>query len=148
MAAQNRIAIDKALQLLFPNRSCEIKKLNSICEACIKAKMCRLSFFPSEYKSENCFDFIHSDVWSLAPIDRLHNEKYFIMFMDDKSWVTWIYFLNKKSEVFETFKLFHSMVHNQYQSNIKTFCTHNGFEYINNDIKNFSKINSIENNMP
>ena len=58
-------------------------------------------------------------------------KKWFITFIDDYTHVWWVYLLKKKSEVAKTFKDFHSMIQNQYNTNIQIFHTNNGKEYFN-----------------
>lgn len=45
--------------------------------------------------------------------------------------------LKKKSEVKHLFKMFHSLVHTQFELNIKTFQCDNGTEYLNGTFKEF-----------
>ena len=46
--------------------------------------------------------------------------EYYIMFIDDYSRKTWIYFLKAKSEVFEEFKEFKALIENLSDKKIKT----------------------------
>lgn len=39
---------------------------------------------------------------------------YFVTFVDDYSWVTWVYLLINKSDVCTTFKSFYNMIHTQF----------------------------------
>lgn len=59
-------------------------------------------------------------------IDSYDGFKYFMMFIDDYSRVTWIYLLNSKNDVCHIFKDFHSMVTTQFDNKIKGFCSNNG----------------------
>ena len=63
---------------------------------------------------------IHSDLCGPLPITSVGGSKYFMLFIDDYSRMTWIYFLQKKLEAFETFKIFHVMIENQAQCKIGT----------------------------
>jgi hypothetical protein len=54
---------------------------------------------------------------------------YYVSFIDDFSRKTWIYFLRKKSEVFEKFKEFKALVENQIEKRIKVPRTDNGREF-------------------
>jgi hypothetical protein len=51
---------------------------------------------------------------------------YYVSFIDDFSRKTWIYFLRKKSEVFDRFKEFKALVENQTEKIIKVLRTDNG----------------------
>jgi hypothetical protein len=54
---------------------------------------------------------------------------YYVLFIDDFSRNTWIYFLMKKSEVFDRFKEFKALVDNQIEKIIKVLRTDNGGEF-------------------
>eukprot|EP00253_Pinus_taeda_P031240 PITA_31240 len=58
-------------------------------------------------------------------------------FIDDFSRNTWIYFLKKKSEAFETFKEFKALVENQTEKKIKVFRTDNGGEFCSKEFEEF-----------
>ena len=60
----------------------------------------------------------------------MNGSKYILTFIDDYSKYCWIYFLNQKSEMFETFKVFKSLAKNTLGKNIKTLTSDNGGEYI------------------
>ena len=64
---------------------------------------------------------------------------YYIIFIDDYSRRTWIYFLKQKesTEVLSKFKEFKALVENQSGQKIKTLRSDNGGEYISNIFKNF-----------
>lgn len=55
--------------------------------------------------------------------------KYFILFTDDFSRKTWVYFLQENSEVFEAFKSFKALVENESEKKIKILRTDRGGEY-------------------
>eukprot|EP00253_Pinus_taeda_P002681 PITA_02681 len=52
---------------------------------------------------------------------------------------TWIYFLKKKSEVFDKFKEFKALVENQIEKKIKVLSTDNGGEFCSNGFEEFCK---------
>ena len=54
---------------------------------------------------------------------------YYVLFIDDFSRNTWIYFLKKKSEFFDRFKEFKALVENQTEKKIKVLRTYNGGEF-------------------
>jgi transposase InsO family protein len=60
-------------------------------------------------------------------------------FIDDFSRNTWIYFLRKKSEVFDKFKEFKALVENQTEKKIKVLRTDNGGEFCANEFEEFCK---------
>ena len=70
----------KPLSLMVPGIIYE----NKDCEACILGKHCKNVFPKSTTVYENCFDLVHSDVWT-APCLSRDNYKYFVTFIDEKS---------------------------------------------------------------
>jgi hypothetical protein len=60
---------------------------------------------------------------------------YYISFIYDFSRKTWIYFLRKKSEVFDTFKEFKALVENQTEKQIKVLRIDNGGEFCRNEFE-------------
>jgi transposase InsO family protein len=69
---------------------------------------------------------------------------YHVSFIDDLSRNTCIYFLMKKSEVFDKFKEFKALVENQTDKIIKVLRTDNGREFCRNEFEEFCKKCGIE----
>ena len=59
-------------------------------------------------------------------VPSLGKSVYYVSFIDDFSRKTFIYFLCKKSEVFNRFKEFKALVENQTEKKIKVLRTNNG----------------------
>ena len=74
-----------------------------ICEACQLGKQHRLPFPNERNRSRNKLDLIHSDVWGPAQNVSLGGSRYFVSFIDDYTRHTWIYLIERKSEVFDCF---------------------------------------------
>jgi hypothetical protein len=66
-------------------------------------KYARRPFPPSEHKSKGVLDLIHSDVCGPVSVESVSNFKYFVLFIDDYSKKSWIYFLKDKDEFFDRF---------------------------------------------
>ena len=60
---------------------------------------------------------------------------YYISFIDNFSRKTWIYFLKEKSEVFNKFKEYKSLVENQKDRKIKILWSDNGGEFTLEEFK-------------
>jgi hypothetical protein len=76
-------------------------------------------------------DLIHSDLMDPFPHPSINIERFFLIFVDDFSRFTWIYFLRQKSEVFQHLKDFKALVETQSEKKIKVLQTDNGVEYVN-----------------
>jgi len=64
---------------------------------------------------------------------------YYVSFIDDFSRNTWIYFLKKKSEVFDKFKEFKALVENKTEKKIKVPRKDNGGEFCSKEFEEFCK---------
>ncbi|GJV06666.1 retrovirus-related pol polyprotein from transposon TNT 1-94 [Tanacetum coccineum] len=95
------------------------------CEHCVISKQHRLKFKTSNSRSVYVLELVHSDMWQ-APVLSLRGAKYFVSFIDDYSRRCWVYPINKKSDVFEVFKVYKARarrnqkaVHNGIHSSIE-----------------------------
>lgn len=66
-----------------------------------------------------------------------------MLFIDNFSCKTQVYFLREKSDTFETFKNFELMVENQSGYKIKDLCSNHGGEYIAKKFYNFCEEHGI-----
>ncbi|GBP54922.1 Retrovirus-related Pol polyprotein from transposon TNT 1-94 [Eumeta japonica] len=65
--------------------------------------------------------------------------KYFLLFVDDASKMTFVYFLKEKNQVFQHFKEFQNRVENQTGNKIKILRTDNGGEFCSREMESFLK---------
>ena len=99
--------------------------------------------FPSKATREKgILELVHSDVFGPVSVPSLGGSSYYVSFIDDLSRMTWIYFLKKKSEVFERFLEFKSLVENQTDKKIKVLRTHNE-EFCGKEFDKFCKQQGI-----
>jgi transposase InsO family protein len=69
---------------------------------------------------------------------------YFLLFIDDCTRFTWVYFLRKKSHTFEYFKEFRSMVEKQTGKCIRILRSDQGGEYKKACVLKYCKDNGIQ----
>jgi Integrase core domain len=86
-------------------------------------------FFFLSTSTSSPIDLVHSDVWGPSPIVSSKSYKYYIIFIDDYSHFTWVYFFKLKSEVCHIFSLFKAQVENLLNTTIKVLRTDKGTEY-------------------
>ena len=99
------------------------------CLHCKLAKQPALSFNKNDSISDNPFDLIHSDIWGPSPVASINGFRYFVLFIDDCSRFTWIYFLKNRSELSQIYITFARMIKTQFSCTIKTLRTDNAMEY-------------------
>lgn len=101
----------------------------------------------SYQSNNNRVDFllslVHSDVWEPSSVIGGEGFKYFILFIDDCTLMTWVYFMKHKNEVFEHFTYFHALVQTQFQKNIKFLRSDSGGEFVNSKMKTFCHDNAL-----
>lgn len=73
--------------------------------------------------------------------------KYFMLFINDYSSMTWIYFLQQKSKAFGTYKKVHVMIENKAQSKICTRRRNNGEEFSSLVFENYLCQNGIQHHL-
>jgi hypothetical protein len=85
-----------------------------ICEGCVLGKHPQEKFDKGNtQKASSPLDMIHSDLMGPFPHPSINKARYVLIFFDDFSRFTWIYFLRKKSEVFQHLKDFKALVETQ-----------------------------------
>jgi len=80
------------------------------------------------------FELVHTNVMCTTSFG---NSKYFILFIDELTRITWIYFLSKKAQVFYVFKKFVNLVETESGYKLKTLRFDNGKEYTSKQFDKF-----------
>jgi hypothetical protein len=108
-----------------------------VCEGCVLGKHPQEKFDKGKSQRASApLDLIHSDLMGPFPHPSIRKARFVLIFVDDFSRFTWIYFLRKKSEVFQHLKDFKALVETQSRKKIKVLRTDNGGEYVNHEIHN------------
>lgn len=116
----------------------EIVSYSGPCPSCSLGKQSRKPFPKTALKrATRTLELLHSDICGPMSTESLGNNLYFVLFIDDYTRMTWVYFLKQKSEVFSVFKRFKQMIEVQSGLKIKVLRTDNGGEYTSNEFKAF-----------
>lgn len=99
------------------------------CESCQMGKNHDLPFKLSDSRALAPLDLIHTDVWGPSPIQSSSGFKYYLQFLDDHSYYSWVFPLKNKNEAFKVFLQFKTQVEKQFERNIKTLQSDWGGEF-------------------
>ncbi|KAL0296069.1 UNVERIFIED_CONTAM: Retrovirus-related Pol polyprotein from transposon TNT 1-94 [Sesamum radiatum] len=123
----------------------QIQAVEGACEACLQGKQHKKPF-PSgtSWRAKAVLELIHTDVCGPMRTPSHEQNRYFILFIDDYSRMTWVYFMREKSEVFKVFKKFKNLVEKQSGRSIKVLRSDRGKEYNNSEFNKFCEEEGIE----
>ncbi|KAL0393103.1 UNVERIFIED_CONTAM: Retrovirus-related Pol polyprotein from transposon TNT 1-94 [Sesamum radiatum] len=123
----------------------QIQAIEGACEACLQGKQHKKPF-PSgtSWRAKAVLELIHTDVCGPMRTPSHEQNRYFILFIDDYSRMTWVYFMREKSEVFKVFKKFKNLVEKQSGRSIKVLRSDRGKEYNNSEFNKFCEEEGIE----
>nr|GEW75748.1 retrovirus-related Pol polyprotein from transposon TNT 1-94 [Tanacetum cinerariifolium] len=117
---------------------------NQVCEGCLFEKHARSSFLKeSTSRAKEPLQLIYTDM--CGPITPPSHGKNLdvMLFIDDYSRKTWVYFLKEKSQAFEAFKTFKAMVEKEKGLKIKPMRSDRGGEFLSKEFKFFCEDNGI-----
>lgn len=106
-----------------------------LCESCVLWKQKAVSF--SKHKRNlraEKLEFVHTDVCGPSDVPSLNDSYYYITFVDDSTRKLWVYFAKHKSDVFEAFKRWKSLVENETGLKLKCLRSDNGGEYCSKEL--------------
>ncbi|GKU96119.1 hypothetical protein SLEP1_g9388 [Rubroshorea leprosula] len=99
------------------------------CEGCQYGKAYRLPFEKSFSRCKAPLDCIHSDLFGPTPTPSYSGFRYMLIFVDDFTRFTWVYFVKEKSEVFLKFQEFKETIERALGRKIKRLRTDNGAKW-------------------
>ena len=109
-----------------------------VCESCQLGKHHRYSYSSRDgIPSSAPFDLLHYDVWVPSRTPSNFGHRYYIMFLDDYTRVSWVYLLCDRIEVVTTVTHFIMEVVTQYSTTPKILRTDNALEFVQTSLRTF-----------
>lgn len=108
------------------------------CSSCLLGKHARRPFPKATlYRAEKALELIHGDLCGPISPPTAGKNRYIFVLIDDYSRYMWSILLKEKSEAFEKFKIFKSMVEKETKETIGTLRTDRGGEFTSNEFRSF-----------
>ncbi|KAM0042466.1 putative RNA-directed DNA polymerase, protein kinase RLK-Pelle-CrRLK1L-1 family [Helianthus debilis subsp. tardiflorus] len=114
-----------------------------ICEGCILGKQIRLPFKAHSWRATKKLELVHADLCWPMQIQSLGRSLYYLLLIDDVSRMCWVYFITKKSDAFERFKVFKALVEKQSECATKVLRTDRGGELCSKEFNSFCEMHGI-----
>jgi len=104
----------------------------TFCESCVYAKATRkpIAKVREGERAKEFADEVHTDLWGPVPVATLGGRSYYISFTDDKTRLTYLHLLRRKSEALSTYRDFKAWCRNQHNANVKVLHSDRGGEYL------------------
>ena len=114
------------------------------CEYCVYGKQKRVIFLKvGKEKKHEKLEIGNTNVWVLDQVSSLGGSNYYVTFIDDATRKTWVYYIKKKFDVFNTCKKWKALVENETRQNLKCLRSDNGGEYCSNEFDNYYSYHGI-----
>jgi hypothetical protein len=137
---------EKGMQILHKrNLLPDLKQIDlDFCELCVYGKQKRVRFLRvgKEKKNER-LELVHTDVWGPAQVSSLGGSHYYVTFIDDVTRKTWVYCIQQKSDIFDTFKKWKALVENETGKSLKCLRSDNGGEYCSKEFDYYCSYHGI-----
>ncbi|KAI5355034.1 hypothetical protein L3X38_007929 [Prunus dulcis] len=115
-----------------------LEQISAACEGCMLGKQHRDSFpLESTWRASSLLELVHTDICGPMKTESINGNRYFLLFTDDCTRMSWVYFIRNKSSALEYFKKFKAMTELQSGYKIKGLRSDRGGEFLSNDFNKF-----------
>ncbi|KAL0298359.1 UNVERIFIED_CONTAM: Retrovirus-related Pol polyprotein from transposon TNT 1-94 [Sesamum radiatum] len=134
----------KGLDFLHKNGILKEKPVEfDFCDECVLGKQRKVHFpsspSPKPTSSVCILDYVHADVWGPSNIETHGGNRYFLSVIDNFSRKVFVFLMKHKSEAFEKFRNWKTLVENQTGQKLKALRTDNGLEFCNQNFSDLCK---------
>ena len=121
-----------------------VPKEKEICASCLLGKQARQAFpKATTYRASQILELIHGDLCGPISPPTAAQRRYILVLIDDHSRFMWSYLLKEKSEAFEKFKGFKTLVEQETREKIKIFRTDRGGEFLSQEFQAYCEKEGI-----
>ncbi|KAI5313515.1 hypothetical protein L3X38_042691 [Prunus dulcis] len=115
-----------------------LEQVSVVCEGCMLGKQHRDSFpLESTWRASHPLELVHTDICGPMKTDSISGNKYFLLFTDDCTRMSWVYFIRNKSSALECFRKFKAMTELQSGYKIKGLRSDRGGEFLSSEFNSF-----------
>ncbi|CAL2240562.1 unnamed protein product [Prunus armeniaca] len=119
--------------------------ISVVCDGCMQGKQHRDSFpLESNWRATSLLELVHTDICGPMKTESLSGNKYFLLFTDDCTRMSWVYFIRNKSSALECFRKFKAMTKLQSGYKIKGLRSDRGGEFLSREFNKFCEESGIQ----
>ncbi|CAL9023657.1 unnamed protein product [Prunus brigantina] len=122
-----------------------LEQISVVCDGCMQGKQHRDSFpLESSWRATSPLELVHTDICGPMKSESLSGNMYFLLFTDDYSRMSWVYFIRNKSSALECFMKFKAMTELQSGFKIKSLRSDRGGEFLSGEFNKFCEESGIQ----
>ncbi|CAL9006850.1 unnamed protein product [Prunus brigantina] len=122
-----------------------LEQKSIVCDGCMLGKQHRDSFpLESTWRASNPLELVHTDICGQMKTESLSGNRYFLLFTDDFTRMSWVYFIRNKSSALECFMKFKAMTELQSGFKIKSLRSDRGGEFLSGEFNKFCEESGIQ----
>ncbi|CAL8992316.1 unnamed protein product [Prunus brigantina] len=114
-----------------------LEQISVVCEGCMLGKQHRDSFpLESTWRASSPLELVHTNICGPMKTESISGNKYFLLFTDYCTRMSWVYFIRNKSSALECFRKFKAMTELQSGYKIKGLSDRGG-EFLSSEFNKF-----------
>ncbi|CAL9002440.1 unnamed protein product [Prunus brigantina] len=122
-----------------------LEQISVVCDGCMQGKHHKDSFpLESSWRATSPLELVHTDICGPMQSESLSGNKYFLLFTDDCTRMSWVYFIRNKSSALECFMKFKAITELQSGFKIKSLRSDMGGEFLSGEFNKFCEESGIQ----